>query len=528
MNKQIRQNLLVGFTALISIGAAILVILFLRGKLNDDRVIKVVFRDALGVDIGEEVDMAGVAIGQVDAIRLTPDDKAELTLGIHKRYEIPKGSRFVISSKVLGNNSNVLVYPPAQVDGMIAEGETVQGESKQPIETALDESAKTLAASRQLIEQSQALVANLNSFVSNPARQRNLDRLIANSANLTDKLNKNLGRTLDNTAVLTENLRRASEQLPGLKTQMDILLADLRATSASGKKAAQGVEGLMGDARTLTQAITGTINENRKTLSATLQSANEAAGSVAALTQEVKGLVGDKKLRENMLATTDHINAVTANLVAITSKFDATADSLQKLSGDPKLNADLRATVSNLKETTASFRNLAARVEQLRLPGEKRSTGTGSGTTTTPSRMMYNSSTSLLEPGLAFDSLYDATKQRARVDLDYTLLAGSRGGFYRLGVFDAGGSNHLNLQLGQSNGVPANFDYRYGFISGKVGLGFDLRTGPLDWRLDLYDPNRGTANVRTKFNLNQGTALTFGMDAIGRENLATVGLQIRR
>ncbi|MDX1931004.1 MAG: MlaD family protein [Capsulimonadales bacterium] len=530
MNKQTIQNLLVGITALVSIAALIFVILFLRGKLNNDKIIKVVFTDVMGVKPGQEVGMAGVQIGQIDAIRLTPDHRAELTLGIRRQFDIPRGSRFLITTKVLGNTGNVEVIPPAQpTGGPIAEGETVKGESRRPVDFALEESAKTLAESRALIRQGQELVATLNAFVGDPRRQRNLDRLIASSANLTERLNTRLDRTLANTTVLTENLRRLSEQLPEIKMQVDVLLADLRATSASGKRAAQGVEGLTGDARLLTQSLTGTVNENRKTLSSLLESAEEAAGSVAALTNEVKGLVGDKAIRENLVTTTDNIEAATANLVAISAKFDTAADNLQKLTGDEKLNADLRATVTNLRETTASFRNLAARVEQLRLPGERRApVPANGGTDNTPARRTYFSSTSLLEPGFVINSLYDTDRERARADFDYTLITGGKGTFYRLGIFDAGETNRLNLQVGQANAIPAGLAYRYGFIGGKLGLGLDLRTGPLDWRLDFFDPNRGTANLRTKTYLNRDASLTFGMDAIGRENRATLGVQLRR
>jgi hypothetical protein len=73
-----------------------------------------------------------------------------------------------------------------------------------------------------------------------------------------------------------------------------------------------------------------------------------------------------------------------------------------------------------------------------------------------------------------------------------------------------------------------NFGYRYGLFAGKLGVGADTRLGPLDLRLDLYDPNRFQVDARVKTYLNSNTALTFGIGSIGKENRATLGVQIRR
>jgi hypothetical protein len=116
---------------------------------------------------------------------------------------------------------------------------------------------------------------------------------------------------------------------------------------------------------------------------------------------------------------------------------------------------------------------------------------------------------------------------RLRVDTNYTLLSGARD-FYRFGLYDATESNQLNLEFGRANGTPALFDYRAGVIAGKFGLGLDARTGPLDLRFDILDPNWYRINIRAKAALNRNTAITAGVDAIGKENRATLGLQIRQ
>jgi hypothetical protein len=124
--------------------------------------------------------------------------------------------------------------------------------------------------------------------------------------------------------------------------------------------------------------------------------------------------------------------------------------------------------------------------------------------------------------------VYDTTVSRLRLDTNFTLLAGKPGSFYRLGFHDLTERNRLNLQIGSSSGLPANIALRYGIFAGKLGTGIDLRTGPVDLRLDAYDPNRFTLNARAKAYLNVDTSITAGLDSIGKDNRATVGVQIRR
>ena len=113
-----------------------------------------------------------------------------------------------------------------------------------------------------------------------------------------------------------------------------------------------------------------------------------------------------------------------------------------------------------------------------------------------------------------------------RGDANYTLLSG-RNQFYRLGLFDATERNQLQLQMGYSNGLPATFAYRFGVLAGKFGGGIDFRTGPLDFRVDVFDPNRLQFNLRAKGYLNRASSLFGGLDSVGKENRATLGVQVR-
>jgi len=508
MNKQLRQYFKVGVTLVVSLTLLFFAIYYLAGKLNNDRQIKVIFNDAQGISQGELVQMAGVEIGQVDDVSLVDGNKAQVVVGIHRKYHIPRESLFQITTGVLGNTRKLTIIPNPHAAGDIKDGDTVTGVSSSPF----DELNATAVKANELMD-------TLKTALGDPKkRERQIDALLRDSNRITQ-----------NTAKITEDLKAVTSNLPEMKMQLDLALADLRSTLGSTKRIASGAEGLTqdirrltaqaqgvtSDARKLTHNLDTTVTENRGTLKSLLQSADEATSAIAGLTDQVKTTLTGSKLKENLQAATD-------NLVSISTRLDNVASNLEKISGDPKLNSDIRETVANLHEASASVKNLTSRLETVHIPGERR-TSAGGGKTTAPPF----SATSLLEPGFVFDSLYDTKVGRLRVDTNYTLLSGARN-FYRIGLYDATETNQLNLQFGQVSSTPALFDYRAGVINGKFGLGFDARTGPLDLRFDILDPNFYQINVRAKAALNRNAAITAGVDSVGKENRATLGVQIRQ
>lgn len=510
MNKQLRHFFKVGLFFVLTVGLIAFSLLFLRGKLNNDKHLRVVFTDARGLKEGENVEMAGVTVGQVDRVRLRPEDnKAEVEVGIRKDVRIPQNSIFRVTAGILGNNRMLEVVPgPAQAPE-IPDRTVLEGDSGSPLD-------ETLAQGRKLLEQGQQLATSINKIAGDPKNQRSIQTVLANSAELTD------------------NLKKITDDFPKIERKLDALTTDLQVTLASGRRAAAGAEritqnaevlsrkasGIADTVQSLTKNLNTTLVENRTNLKSLIQSADEAASAVAGLTGDVRANLNDPNFKQNLQTATENLAAITAKLDAVTSDF-------QRLSSDPRLSSDLRETLGNLKETSASVRNITARIEGIRLPGEKRSPNANGGADTqTPRIPPLFSTTSLLEPGFVLDSLYDTKSERLRVDGNFTLLSQKRQ-FYRAGLSDATEGNRVNLQVGQSN-APATFAYRYGLFASKLGVGFDTRTGPLDLRFDFYDPNRFTVNARVKAYLNRNAALTFGVDSLGAQNRATVGVQIRR
>jgi phospholipid/cholesterol/gamma-HCH transport system substrate-binding protein len=484
--------------------------------------ISVLVDDAKGLKGAEEVRMAGFQVGSVKGIRLAEPDyrRAIVTLRLERQYRIPADSKISISSAVLGGTPYVTIVPGSADARPLAANDTVEGKSSADLNT---------------------LVEGAGKLVNDDAAQADLKATLHNVRVATEGLARLTGDTrLQGDLRLTaRNVRLASEQLPSALRQVSRLvpeverqlftlthqtqgiLSNIDGTTASAQRSARQAEQLAGDLR-------ATVKENRGAIRALLRSANDAASGVAALTETARGVLGDNGIQKNLAAATGNLEAVSANFVALSKRLDNTAASIERLAGDEQLSGDIKATVGNLRETSQSVRNLAARVEGLRLPGERRRPAPETTPTPPPARPARRP-TALLEPGLTFDSVYDTKAERFRQDAAFTLLSG-RGSFYRLGLFDATGSDRLSLQAGSFRGLPASSALRYGVIAGKLGIGADLRTGPLAWRLDLFDPNRLTANARARLFLGSDTALTIGLDALGQRggNRPTIGIQIRK
>ncbi|GAB4454579.1 MAG: hypothetical protein OHK0029_09350 [Armatimonadaceae bacterium] len=522
MNKQQRQAVSVGIFTFIVIGVAVGVVLFLRGSLAAEKRVNVIFDNAFGIQSGEPVQLSGVPIGRVESVELTPDSQAVLHLAIRDDVQIPENSVFRIKSGILGNSRTVAIEPAAGTRAgaeVLRSGATVTGDSSAPID-------ETLAETKKLVEAGQELVASVARITGDPTIQQDLKR------------------TLANTVAITANLEEATGRLPEFENEIKVLLRDLQRTTAVGQRAARNVELLTQDARfiaqdarKLTRGLDATVEENRQQLNELLVGANDAANALATLLTSVNDTLtgeGTQSKVQAILANGQEAsrNVVTATeqLNQIAAKFDRLAANFEQLSGDEQLVGDIKATVGNLKETSASVRNLAERIEGVRLPWERGRQPRPADTTEPPPQPLPPpafSTKSLIEPGLVFDATYDTTGERFRLDGGYTLITGSNN-FYRLGIADATEGNRLNLQAGWYNGSPATLSYRYGIFAGKLGVGLDTRPGPFDLRLDFYDPNRFTMDARAKIYLNRQSALTVGVQEIGKENRAVLGVQILR
>src|SRR5688572_7332825 len=124
-------------------GIVILVaaIIFLRGgiRLREGGYdLKLRIANAQGMTVGAPVLMAGIQIGHVRRVRLTPDRRAEITMRIRESVTIPMGSRFATATSGILGDRFVAITPGSPDASPIPPGATVSGSDPLTLEQLFD------------------------------------------------------------------------------------------------------------------------------------------------------------------------------------------------------------------------------------------------------------------------------------------------------------------------------------------------------------------------------------------------------
>lgn len=529
-----RGNFVTGVVVTTGIGGLVFCWTWLNRTFQERNTVdfRVAFDDVKGLKGMEEVRVAGFQVGSVKSVQLAPDGRKAITLlRINRDVKIPVDSKISVSSGLLGGGAVVTIVPGNKGE-LITEATTKEspltGEPAAGLDSALAGVSKftnddALRADLTATAHNLRLVSDkINKLgaigaLDDPKGdlQGTLRNLQATSALLPGTM-KRVDRVLANAADVAASAKTIAplleKQVVVLSRETQTLVKDLDTVMKSGGRIAAETEGLAREAKL-------TVADSRESIKALLRSANDAASGAAGLAEQLAGLVGDKDLKGNIIAATGNLTKVSDNLVAISQKLDVTAGTLSQTATDPELLGNIKLTVANVKDASGSIKNLMARVESLRLPGEKKIS-----TSPSPNRPVERGKQpTWYEPGLTGDFLYDTKAERFQLDTNYAQVSG--GQLFRVGVADATERNRINVQLGQKSGELWT---RYGLFGSKLGVGFDTQAGPLQWRLDLLDPNHFTANTRLRARLNNNTALVFGLDSVGNGNRPSVGLQIRK
>lgn len=111
--------------------AAVLIVVFVRsGRINrpgPGYPIYVRLQDACGIGVGAPVRMAGIEIGHVVGLALTPELQAQITLRIRPGVTIPTGSRFSIRTQGLPGDAFITIMPGPVGEPALPAGSTVAG-----------------------------------------------------------------------------------------------------------------------------------------------------------------------------------------------------------------------------------------------------------------------------------------------------------------------------------------------------------------------------------------------------------------
>jgi phospholipid/cholesterol/gamma-HCH transport system substrate-binding protein len=260
---------------------------------------QVVLRDSAGVEVGDRVRLAGVAVGRIQDVELRADDEwpVVLTISIRSKITVREDSSAVMTtSGLLGSSFLQLLpgspdaellppgaiirgQPPGGMDGAIAQVDALANKLME----VLDQTAGTLD---EVADQLQPVLVQLSRLLDD----ENLDRFSAVLVEMRetfDGLSERVGPLLARLESLAESIESGLEGVPELSDRMTLLLADI--STVLGPEGAHLSEMLQTLQRTLGTADETllTVNENRGDIEATLQNLREAVGHFEAFSKQI-------------------------------------------------------------------------------------------------------------------------------------------------------------------------------------------------------------------------------------------------
>ena len=296
MNQQ-RLVLRVGVFVLIGlILASVLVILFSKGLTLGKPTYEILMRTANvgGIKRGAAVLMAGVPVGAVGPVDLTPDGRAVVVhLRILKNVLIRNDAVFVIEQAGFLGDQYVSIVPTKNEGAPLKEGDLVIG--TEPFN--LQESAR---AATEFLRRADDTIRQLNAVVSR------LDRTLLSEENLT------------NVSVTLANFRDISAKVNVTSARLDALIAsNVPIVSASVSNFAAFSESLDRVAADVQQAVAN----NRDQATATISNLNTASLKVNRLLDDLAdghGLAGsllqDASLQSQWHLTVSNLAVLSSNL----------------------------------------------------------------------------------------------------------------------------------------------------------------------------------------------------------------------
>ncbi len=502
---------------------------FLKGNVLNSNTYSfdVLFTDASGVTPETPVTLAGVQIGKVASVTLTPTQQADLKLEIKDRLNgrdvrIPRGSQFLIATPILGTSGTIMVIPPSNAvqntGGSIHDGETDLKGSKAGDLTA------ALGKATGLLDQVTVTTKKVDALLDSATRLAN-----------DPKIQNSLKQTLSNVNLASANGLQLTGRLNGLLTEdNDQVLALLKQTKTGEQKSLDNLADTTGTVKQITQ-------ENKAQIATLIRNLNDTTSAVAGITGQVNDTLKNGGVIQNLDATVANLKTATDKLNIIAGNFQ----SLSAVATDPKVQSNLKDTVQNIRDSSEQAEFLIERLNKI--AGGRRKAATviaapgvgvivlpGTGKSGTPGAITPTPSPSRGAPYYLprVQALYNTRDRHFRTDIDVVVpLSVTPVTFVRAGVYGFGDSNKLILQGGQALGKNGLVAGRAGIYASKLSLGADVGLGQRETlSLDFYDPNNFRVDAKGTLMLAPELGLVLGGENINRSRHsgALIGLEYRK
>ncbi|MCS6949068.1 MAG: MlaD family protein [bacterium] len=303
---------LVGLTILLAGAWMIATVIYLRGALAARRVyyVEAVFPDALGIREQARVYLAGVEVGEVQKIWLTPDLQARVRLALRREVSIPEDTVAVVMSPGIAGVDKLIALMPGKSPVMAQEGTTLRGVKEPGISDIAPVAQQTLQEVQKLVRSANEWLTDAEIRSSIKQTLRNVQQASARLDALTEQAGQLLvgtGRSLD---AVVRDARLSTRLLPQILADLQALLEQSRELLRTAQHATESLDQFVSDEQ-LQQSLRDTAREMRL-LSTQLNR----------IAEDISKYTGDEELRQNVRATVAEARATLTEARQATEKVN--------------------------------------------------------------------------------------------------------------------------------------------------------------------------------------------------------------
>jgi phospholipid/cholesterol/gamma-HCH transport system substrate-binding protein len=271
-----RNEVLVGVFVTVALIVGVLGTLWLSrsGLLSNTYPLYTRFRWGANLKQGQEVWLAGFAVGTVDRVELRPDGWLDVWMTVDEKYPVPEGSIAQLKSASFFGDMAINLEPPLNFRSSVQRGDTIPAAPPPPTMDAL--LSRLDSVSRGVSDVAQAFeiqmvreggIQDLKGTISSTNRLvRQISQIADEQSRELSRLTRNLNRTVSaidssvvdstmrNIRTTTANLAQLSADFQDTRERMGALLTKLESGDGSAAKLLND-PGLYNDVRALVQRV---------------------------------------------------------------------------------------------------------------------------------------------------------------------------------------------------------------------------------------------------------------------------------
>jgi len=339
--------------------------------------LKAKFPAADGLREGAEVQLAGVTIGKVDAVKFLPPDNPEnekiealLTVTqnldgkpINERIRTDSTAQLIAMS-LLANDKMINITPGTSAGSPVAENHVLNSTTTMSLNQLtqtgnelLQQINKLATPANEILTKANRGEGTLGKIVNDDSLYRNLDTAVAETRQTVVKLQTTLDKINngDGSAGKLLNDPELYNSLNRTVVQLEKISQDLRAGRGSAGKF------LTDDAvYNETRAVISDLRDSVRDLKPTFEKFNKIAGDIDSITTDLsqgKGSAGkllkDEQLYEDARVTLARFNSTATKLDTLIGDAQSGKGTIGKLLTDETLYNNVNQTASNINQLSS-------------------------------------------------------------------------------------------------------------------------------------------------------------------------------